>query len=317
MRSRIVAILLSVSLFLATLYISGFEVKPTIADIDRPENTPKNVETVVCSFKNISYGQNPQQVFDLTLPIDHREEIGIVVFIHGGGWVGGDKTALMNYFKICSPNKNYAVAAINYRLAALNTIDVYDMINDITSALTKIKSMAEGYSVNIGKVILLGHSAGGHLSLLYAYRYKDISPIDVVGVFASAPVVDLSYDYFYTHNLIGNEEYMCSLMSKTCGIVFTPATRATYKDYLLELSPVSYVSETSVPTVIIHGKKDKIAYCASSLELDAKLEEFSVDHNLILFENSGHSLSQDPQAKIYAESFLKEKIFSLFSIDTQ
>ncbi len=311
MRSRIVAILLCVLLFFSAVYIVGFP-EPDSSTVDSITTTQQttNVNPVICSFKDVSYGNDPNQTFDLTLPVDNRAETGLILFLHGGGWVSGDKKTLKGTFKALSNNPDYAVASLNYRFVTLNETDVYNIIDDITVALDHIKNLAAGYSVNINKVVICGHSAGGHLALLYSYRYCDVSPVRPVGVIATAPVTDLSIDSFYKNNTLGNEKYMCELMSKVIGVEFTPETFIAHKELLLQVSPVSYVTKSTVPTIIAHGKMDTVAPFEGSEMLIEALKLNNVEHNFIVYEKSNHQLNagKDKEAKALAEELIKEKI---------
>ena len=304
MRSRIIPILLSVMLFFSCVFTVGFFGKGG-AFFEMHNNEKKEaVETEIHTFNDIPYGQHKNQTFDLNLPVDSRDEIGLVLFLHGGGWISGDKSAARDSYEVHKANKNYATASINYRFINDGESNVSDIIDDITLALNQLKIFASSYNMNITKVILCGHSAGGHLSMLYAYKYKDISPIEPVGVFASAPVPDLSLDSFFTNNVLGDEKYMCNFISQLCGKKFTPKTRAKNKEILDEYSPINYVSRSTVPTLVIHGRWDRIAPFAGSQLLMKKLSKYSVNHELIIFENTGHGLKNNEDKNQYASDLM-------------
>ena len=342
MRSRIVAISLCVLLFLSAVYIVGFPEQNPAADsivttettvittepssapvtsteassvpVTSTEPTTEKVETVTCSFKDVSYGNDPNQSFDLTLPVDNREETGLILFLHGGGWVSGDKKTLKGTFDALAKNNDHAVASLNYRYAVLGETDVYNIIDDITAALDRIKNLAAGYSVNINKVVICGHSAGGHLALLYSYRFCDVSPVKPVGVIATAPAADLSIDGFYKNNSLGDEKYMCELMSNVIGVKFTPETRAAQKELLMQVSPIAYVTKNTVPTIIAHGRKDKVVPFEGTERLIEVLNQNNVENEFLIFDNSGHQLDKekDKDTKVIAEELLREKIDSWF-----
>ena len=313
MRSRIFSMILSVLIFISSIQIIGFtkgEAHLTEGDVA----TVSKVETIVCNFKDIAYGSNKNQNFDLNLPVDDRDEIGLVVFLHGGGWAGGNKTSVKSSLNNFDANEDYATASINYRLAGEESADIYDIVDDITAALELIKNMAGGYGMNITKLVVCGHSAGGHLALLYAYKHKDISPIPIVGVYASASVPDLSTDAFYTKNKIGDEAYMCSLISKVCGVNITPENRARYKGILDKLSPVNYVDQDTVPTILMHGTEDKIAPYSGAARLNDVLTENSVNHELITVKGLGHGVNKRTDEKTYAEELLAACIKEWFDL---
>ena len=313
MRSRIFSMILSVLIFISSIQIIGFTKGETHLTESDAVSVSK-IETIVCNFQDIAYGSNKNQTFDLNLPVDDRDEIGLVVFLHGGGWAGGNKGSVTRSLRNFDSNEDYATASINYRLAGEENADVYDIIDDITAALELIKNMSGGYGMNITKLIVCGHSAGGHLALLYAYKHKDISPIPIVGVYASSSVPDLTVDAFYTSNHIGDEAYMCSLMSKVCGINITPENRARYKGLLDKLSPVNYVDKDTVPTILMHGLKDTIAPYSGPALLNDVLTENRVNHELITVEDVGHGVNKRTDEKTYAEQLLAACIKEWFDL---
>ncbi len=301
-----------------------FSILVTLIAINR-DSTPKdstvsvseNEKIEIRVFKDIRYGPDSKQTFDLNLPIGGKKEKGLVLFLHGGGWVGGDKSSVEKSYPVFKSNKYFATASINYRLVNDGKSDINDIIDDITLAMEQIKALASGYSVNLTKVVLGGHSAGGHLSLLYAYKYADISPLEPVGVFASAPVADLSIEAFYTDNTYGDEKKMCTIISQLCGKTFDSKTRKSVKAILDEHSAINYVSSSTVPTVILHGSNDTIAPIFGSLMLTEELSKHSVNHELVLFENAGHSMKNCEETRKYASKLMLACVKEWFDITTE
>lgn len=317
MRSRIIPVFLSVLLFLSSSCAIGYiQYGNTFFQPTSKKNViTDEALTQLHVFEDIHYGQHKNQTFDLNLPVDSKEETGLLLFLHGGGWIKGDKSAARRSYSVHKANNNYATASINYRFINDGESDINDIIDDITTAIRQIKALASSYSVNITKVALCGRSAGGHLALLYAYKYKDISPVKPVGVFASSPVPDLSLDCFFTDNALGDENHMCNLMSQLCGTEITKKTRASKKAVLDEYSPINYVSDTTVPTLIIHGNGDRIAPFSGSLLLMEKLSEHSINHELIVCEKTGHKLKNNEDKKKYASELLQACVNEWFGIE--
>ena len=114
MRSRLASIILSVMLFISLTIAVGYTEYGNIFT-DGKEQTEK-IEPELLIFENIRYGAHDKQSFDLSLPVDGREEMGIVVYLHGGGWRGGDKISVKKSFDTFQSNPDYATASINYRL---------------------------------------------------------------------------------------------------------------------------------------------------------------------------------------------------------
>lgn len=241
------------------------------------------------SFENVSYGSAERQVLDLYIPDDCGDEIGVILMIHGGAWVGGDKSSFTDNAKSIANNYNCAAATINYRYLSENT-NMYDILDDITAAVAKIHEIGEQNGVNINKMLLTGTSAGGHLSMLYAYSKADVSAIEPVAVVDYCGPTDLT-DTGYMTNAIGTDTMM-KLLSWGTGIEITADNINDYTAEILAISPIAYV-ETAVPTVIAHGEKDNVVPYSNALTLVNALETAGVKYDLVSFPNSGHTLADD------------------------
>ncbi|RZJ47885.1 MAG: alpha/beta hydrolase, partial [Chryseobacterium sp.] len=111
---------------------------------------------------DISYGTFPEQKLDLYIPKNKDSIKGIFVIIHGGGWKAGDKSNL-RFFALSLMQKlpDYAFANINYRLADANSFILPNQTDDIDGAIDLLVKRFSPHS----KFILLGNSAGAHLSM--------------------------------------------------------------------------------------------------------------------------------------------------------
>lgn len=140
-------------------------------------NQIENKNAIV--YENLSYGTHERNVLDLAIPQTDAGEVGLVLFIHGGAWITGDKDGYSGGASHCANNMGLAGAALNYRYLS-DDVSLHEIIADIDAALAKIKATAAENGVNINKVLLTGSSAGAHLSMLYAYKCKDTDRKSVV-----------------------------------------------------------------------------------------------------------------------------------------
>lgn len=232
-----------------------------------------------------------RQKYDLVFPKNAKGDLGLVLCIHGGGWVEGNKDAYTESLFQVSETKGAAAACINYRYVS-KTVSYDDVLDDITSALAAIKAVGAGYGVNFSKVLLNGISAGGHLSLLYAYTRKAVSPIEPVCVVELCGPTDLADPFFYSvENRVGASvgvEYFRNIISNGIGFDIDLDDFDTARSAMKRYSPVNFVDENTVPTVFGQGENDDIVPYQNSLDLDAKLNEFKVEHTFISFPESGH-----------------------------
>jgi acetyl esterase/lipase len=127
------------------------------------------------ALRNLQYdslaGVDPKL---LQLDLYFRKDIppkGIVVFVHGGSWIKGDKQAVgtnpsfVTYFT----GRGYAVASVNYRHITpedLNGVRFDDQARDIARSVAWIYKNASSYSIENSNMILFGHSSGAHMVAL-------------------------------------------------------------------------------------------------------------------------------------------------------
>ena len=268
-------------------------------------------------FLNQSYSdrKNERQKYDLVFPKNAEGELGLVLCIHGGGWVAGSKDEYTESLFQVSEDKGIAAACMNYRYVSEN-ISFDDVLDDITSALASIKKKGAEYGVNFNKVLLTGISAGGHLSLLYAYTKKDVAPIEPVCVVELCGPSDLENPFFYSvENRVGASvgvEYFRNIISNGIGFDIDLDNFDTSRDALKKYSPINYVDKNTVPTVLGQGEIDDIVPYQNSLDLDKKLTEYNVEHTFISFPNSNHECEdKESMSKImklffeYIDNYLK------------
>ena len=86
---------------------------------------------------DIPYGNHERQRFDMYIPENVKNDNGVILFIHGGGWHDGDKSIHHKDTQYFSES-GYITATINYRFVS-DELSVYDELDDITSALMQIK----------------------------------------------------------------------------------------------------------------------------------------------------------------------------------
>ncbi len=255
------------------------------------------------TFFDLSYGTHERQVVDLFVPENASGDLGLVLFIHGGAWIQGDKESYKGGMEYGATNLGIATASVNYRYIS-DDVDLLDVLDDIDAALAKVKAKGAEVGVNINKVLLTGDSAGGHLSLLYAYARKKTAPIAPVAVISNSGPTDLYDDNFYHNNALGNEAVISDLMSKACGQRFAYEAKESAKAALYSVSPISYVSSDCVPTVINHGTADTIVPFSNAQTLDALLTQHGVEHVLNVYDGADHDLGKDEDAKDRADELL-------------
>lgn len=102
---------------------------------------------------------------DIYYPENTRSPLPVIVDIHGGGWMYGNKE-LNEYYCLYLASLGFAVVNINYRLAP--AVHISEQISDIFAALRWLQQNGQDYCCDTENYFICGDSAGGHLSALTA-----------------------------------------------------------------------------------------------------------------------------------------------------
>lgn len=93
----------------------------------------------------------------------------VVIYIHGGGWAKGDRKRVYNMPQWLT-SKGYVFVAMDYRKVPSTSID--GQVRDVTAAVSWARTNIRKYGGDPNRMVLMGHSAGAHLSALIAAQGK-------------------------------------------------------------------------------------------------------------------------------------------------
>jgi len=240
-------------------------------------------------FKNLSYGTDPRNKIDVYLPQNRDTSTSMVLLIHGGGWVAGDKgdwsQEIINEFL----NSGYAVSSMNYRYA---NGDFHNQMQDIANAIDFMQSKADGWKINNNKFALIGGSAGAHLSLLYAHAFDSTDAVKtVVSIVGPTDMTDLVFHQYATNYGI----YF--VFEQFFGTTFQ-SNPQLYRNG----SPLYNYS--NVPTFFICGGLDDLVPAQQSIRMFDTLTLYGTPADTTVFNNAGHDVfgpAQVNKQQIYDE----------------
>ena len=263
---------------------------------------------VVLLDRHYADNKNERQTYDLVIPAGASGSAGLVLCIHGGAWIGGSKDCYLENMKQLCAEKGLAAAAINYRYIS-ETVCFADILDDITAALSAIKAEGLARGVCFDRALLTGASAGGHLSLLYAYTRKDAAPIRPVCVVELCGPTDLEDGFYVSEkNAIAKAEgvdFMLRLIGHGIGRAISLDDPDAARPALKKYSPIHYVNKDVVPTVFGHGEQDEIVPYQNALDLDAKLTACGAEHTFVSFPRSGHGCEDKASMKTVMDLFFR------------
>ena len=281
-------------------FIVGIITKFAIQPAWKKQYSVKWSDEIGTKISDVSYDSGEANKFDLYLPKDNtKENYGLVVYLHAGGFTSGDKADDENMLAWLT-SKGYVAAGINYTLKTDdNDKNILTQSNEIKSAIPKVIEEAEKNGYHIDKLTMAGGSAGHCLAMIYAYRDASESPVPVVLTFGAVGPSSFFKDDWtnYGLNQETDEAYQAAadLFGTFGGVKLTKemVKDGSYQELLKPISAYSWIDENSVPTVVAYGKYDKVQPYEGSLRLKKALEDNNIDHKYFVLPHSGHGIQND------------------------
>jgi acetyl esterase/lipase len=204
-----------------------------------------------------------------------------VVYVHGGGWVSGDKrtgAGALDFSELLS--RGYVVGSLNYRLAPQYKFPA--QIEDVKCAIRSLRANSAKYHIDPEHIGAWGGSAGGHLVSLLGVADQSAG-FDVGQYLNQSSRVQAVVDYFGPSNLTsgdfanGTRQLILSVFGSQQGLVSG--------------SPVTYVTKDDPPFLIVQGEMDVTVPPHQSQELYYKLIKAGVPATLVMVKNAGHGFT--------------------------
>ena len=222
-----------------------------------------------------------------------------VVWVHGGGWMRGDK-AEGSAKEICATlaEAGYVTASINYRIGASAWPQ---NVRDVKSAIRFLRAHAAEYGIDPERIGVGGASAGAHLAMMAAFtptRTEFDPPRHVVRPDEAVSQAVRCVINLYGPTALATREAV-DAQGKPLGKHRPPANSMeafgagqSYDggsvEAFIAASPVTYVDRTSPPVLILQGTLDSEVDPGQPKTLAAVLTQYSVPHEMMFVEGAGH-----------------------------
>ncbi|MDB6148799.1 MAG: peptidase prolyl oligopeptidase active site domain protein [Chthoniobacter sp.] len=224
-----------------------------------------------------------RQRLDLYLPAK-AENAPLLIWIHGGGWEGGSKE---NCPAVGLVGQGYTVASLNYRLSQHAPFPA--QIEDCKAAVRWLRAHAAEYGYNPACIGAWGASAGGHLVAMLGVT-GEMKEFDVGENLEQSSAVKCVINWFGPADflrfkeLVGKErDRPGSLLARFFGGPFSEKTELARR-----ASPVTWVTKTAAPMLILHGTKDALVPLSQSEVLAERLTAAGVEVTLEVLEGAPH-----------------------------
>ena len=223
---------------------------------------------------------------DIFLPPIEGKNRPAVLFIHGGGWIEGDRSQLRGY-GILLARLGFVCMCNSYRLSS-ESIWPYQ-IQDVNCAIRYLRVNAENLGLDPERIGVSGNSAGGHLSLMAAATNNDQ---DFEGEGGNNEVSSevKAVCAIYPPTTIRQLEMINPLENAFLMLMGEEAKKEEYD----KASPLNYVAEDYPPCMLIHGSTDNVVRLKESTKFYEKLIEFKRPASLHIFSEEEHAFDGKP-----------------------
>jgi len=132
---------------------------------DRKRDEGLTTPEDIVRYDDIPYGNDEKwQILDVYRPKNAEGKLPVIVSVHGGGWVYGDKEAYQ-FYCMSLAQRGFAVVNFNYRLAPENKFPA--PLQDTSLVFGWLKQHDEEYGFDLNNVFALGDSAGANILECY------------------------------------------------------------------------------------------------------------------------------------------------------
>jgi acetyl esterase len=228
----------------------------------RPEQDPRAGKPLP-TFANVHYGKHERQVLDFWKAESERPT-PVVVYIHGGGFVGGNKRSIQPVVINTCLESGISVAAIHYRFVTTHPFPAPQM--DGARAIQFLRYKAKEWNIDSKHIAAYGGSAGAGISMFLGYHddladpnsddpvARQSSRIVAVGSFGG----QTSYDPRVIKQWIGGRAYEHPSIFKCYNIksvdeIDKPELQPIYD----QVSAIRHVSENDPPIIMFYGEPDR------------------------------------------------------------
>jgi acetyl esterase/lipase len=247
--------------------------------------------------KDIVFKQVAGQTLDLCLfrpKVRKYQNAPLMVFIHGGGWGGGDKykVLLPPFYKALQKMSanGIACAAIEYRRVKKGKSTACEAVVDCKDAVRFLIKHAGKFGLDPNRIGVWGDSAGGHLGLLTGLadndKFAGLSSLTEI-----VPAFKCIVAYYPLTSFVNSELHKHGMLKKSGSFRYLIGGVGTFAEQAAALSPTELLKPDSPSILLLHGDKDTTLPIAYSTDFAKRAHEIGADVTLQVVKNARHGFS--------------------------
>jgi len=236
--------------------------------------------------ENVAYGLRARHRLDLFRTQTPREHRPLIVFVHGGAWMHGDKKDY-RFIGEAFAKEGFDVAVINYHLAPEHIFPA--SIDDLSLALNYLNVHQLKYQISTEKVVLMGHSAGAFNVMSALYHPK---PYEIQCRNQITAIIGLAGPYHFDYK-----------GDPICADAFDQ--NRPYQ----EVMPYYFVESNTVKHYLLVAENDDVVGLSNAVDLDRRLKEKGNYSQLWTVPRIGHISMIGSVSSLFSRYFTtKQKI---------
>ena len=274
------------------------------------EVPPAKTDHITRKMFDIAYAESsPTQKLDIYWPEEGDGPFPVIVSIHGGAFMGGDKRDVQLTPMLESLKRDYVLIGVNYRMSGEAIFPA--LIHDVKAAIRWIRANAENYLFDPKRIATWGGSAGGYLSLMmgvstWASELENLTlgnpeqPCHVQAVVDwFGPTDFLKMDEQLAESGFAPPEEFSHNGANSPESLLLGAQITQIPELVHRANPETYLRSIAPPFFIQHGDQDDTVPHQQSVNFAAKVREKAGDERvtLELIEGAGHGDSKFDSAK--------------------
>jgi acetyl esterase/lipase len=236
----------------------------------------------------IPYGDAPEQFGELRVPAG-AGPFPVVVVVHGGWWRSAYALTYAGHLSAALTADGFASWNIEYRRVGNPGGGYPGTLQDVTAALNALRAIARDYPLDLTRVVITGHSAGGHIAAWLAAKpaHRELDgfgePFALIGAVPVAGALDLVHT-----SALG--------VSDTVGIPvhdFLGGTPNDVPEVYGLASPTAWLP-TGIPVIAVHGTADENVPLELSRRYVVRAQAAGDRAKLIVLDGVDHFEPFDP-----------------------
>lgn len=236
--------------------------------------------------ENVAYGLRARHRLDLFRTQTPREHRPLIVFVHGGAWMHGDKKDY-RFIGEAFAKEGFDVAVVNYHLAPEHIFPA--SIDDLSLALNYLNVHQLKYQISTEKVVLMGHSAGAFNVMSALYHPK---PYEIQCRSQITAIIGLAGPYHFDYK-----------GDPICADAFDQ--NRPYQ----EVMPYYFVESNTVKHYLLVAENDDVVGLSNAVDLDRRLKEKGNYSQLWTVPRIGHISMIGSVSSLFSRYFTtKQKI---------